>query len=273
MTPNTLWRPIFWEPVPGTGERLMVGVVVERDGEIRAHRIIRDDTLDCLYGKSSKGAKRLLDTGLDTLQQLTRAATLRDDLPESFGLQPGPLRHTYAESLGEALRTAALLYSSLANIDRLDELEDTDAPSQDDTNRRFTTELRERVIEQKPELAQYFGRQAVLIDGGEPTRFGFCSTKSILHFGVLSPVRQSAGVRDARARLWELHRAREIAGLATAALVFAAPRLDDPTLSRQQVDALRRNLHEIEREADSYAMRFNPVNSIEAGAERVLAYA
>lgn len=273
MTPNTLWRPVFWEPVSGTGERLMVGVILVWEGETKAYRIIRDDVLDCLYGKSSKGAKRLIETGLNTLQQLATVTSIQDELPGSFGMHPGILRHTHANTQGEALRTAALLYSSLSNLDKLDDLEETDAPSQEDTNRRFTTEVRERVIERRPDLAQYFGRQAALIEGGEPTKFGFCSPRAILHFGVLSPVRQSSGVRDARARLWELHRAREWAHLQIAALVFATPRLDDPTLSKQQAESLRRYMNEIEREADSYQMHFDPVTSIEDGVQKVISYA
>lgn len=273
MTPNTLWRPIFWEPVSGTGERLMVGVVIEWANELRAHRIIRDDVLDSLYGKSAKGARTLIEQGLETLRQLALGGTIGEDLPAAFGMHAGPLRNTHAETLGEALRTAALLYSSLANLDRLDILEEEDAPSQEETNRRFTTEVRERVIERRPELAKYFGRQAVLTQGGEPIRFGFCSERSILHFGVLSPVRQSSGVRDARARLWELHRAREWAQMQIAALVVAAPRLDDPTLSKQQTESIRKNLNEIEMEADSYGMHFDPVTSIDDGVDRVLFYA
>ncbi len=273
MNLNTYWRPIFWEPVSGTGERLMVGVVLDREDIVSAHRVIRDDVLDCLYGKSSKGARTLIDTGLATLKTLAESTSLQQDLPAVFGLEPGPLRHTESRSLGEALRTAALLYSSLSNLDKLDDLEETDAPTQEESNRRFTTELRDMVVTRRPELESYFGRSAVLIEGGEPTRFGFCSTRSILHFGVLSPVRQSSSVRDARARLWELNGARQLAHLSLAALIFATPRLDDPTLSGKQIIALRRNLSEIEREADGHNMRFIPVNSIDEGADRVIEHA
>jgi hypothetical protein len=272
-TPNTYWRPIFWEPVAGTGERLMVGVVARFDGQVSARRILRDDVLDCLYGKAGRGARVLIDTGLEALRQLGAIGVFTDDMPAAFGLEPGPLRHTYAESLGDALRDAALLYSSLASLAKLDELEESDAPAQEEVNRRFATEVRERVAARRPDLDAYFGRGAMLIEGGEPTRFGFCSPRAILHFGVLSPVRQPSGLRDARARLWELHRARELAGIPLAGLVFATPRADDPTLSGKQVESVRRILAEIEREADSYRMRFMPVTSADEGAERVIEYA
>lgn len=269
--PNAHWRPVFWEPVAGTGERLMAGVLVQWNDQFTAHRFIRDDVLDCLYGKAAKGARTLIDTALQNLRDIAAGGALYvDTMPALYGVHPGRLRHTHAESLAEVLRTAALLYSSLTNLDKLDELEEVDAPSQEEGNRRFTTEVRDRVIAARPQLTQYFGRTAPLIDGGELTRFGFVSPRVILHFGVLSAVRQPTGLRDARARLWELFRARELSGINLAALIFGTPSAEDPTLSPRQIDAMRRNLDEIEREADSYEMRFFAVASVQAGADRVL---
>jgi hypothetical protein len=271
--PNTYWRPIFWEPVSGTGERLMVGVVVDRENKVSAHRIIRDDVLDCLYGKAANGARTLIDTGLDALKSLSEISSLQSDLPTVFGLEPGPLRHIYAPNMTETLRISALLYSSLANMDRLDAMESTDAPTQEDVNRRFSTEVKELVIGMRPDLSPYFGRQAVLIEDGEPVKFGFCSPNVILHFGVLSPVRQSGGVRDARARMWELDRAREWTSIKTAALLFAVPRENDPTLSSRQQEAARRNAHEISREADGHGILFKTVTEVERGASELIALA
>lgn len=274
LLPNVFWRPVFWEPVSGTGERLMVGTVVEWEGRTTWHRFIRNDVLDCLYGKSATGAKTLIETGLQALCTIgSQGALKQEHMPALCGLEVGPLRHTHAKNLADALRTAALLYSSLTNLDKLDDLEEVDAPSQEDGNRRFTTDVKDRVLAIRPDLLSYFGRSAALIEGGEQTRFGYVSPRSILHFGVLSPIRQPAGLRDARARLWELHRAQEYSQIAFAGLIFGVPSDDDPTLSARQVDAMRRNLREIEQEADTYQMHFFPVNSAQLGAQKVLEHA
>ncbi len=246
----------------------MVGVLVEREGEFTARQTIRDDVLDFLYGKAAAGPRALMRTAFDVWTSLGKSVAAVDW--PYLGMSPGELRHTYTASVPDALRQAVLMFSSLGNPDKLDDLEESDAPTQEDSNRRFATEVREAALAERPDLEPYFGRSAVLIEGGEPTRFGFCSPRAIIHFGVLSPVRQPSGVRDARARLWELHRARELAGLTIAALLFAAPRQDDPTLSTRQLDAARRNLNEIEREADSYKMRFLPVTSAASGAEALI---
>ena len=272
MTSLYQWRPVYWEPVPGTGERLMVGVILHA-GDWLSRRLIRDDVLDGLYGQYAKGARNLIDSGLQTLIQIAQAAQSLADMPAIMGLSCGPVRETHCENVTEALRVAALMHSSLTAMDKLDEPSESDIPDTGETNQRFATEVRNHVVERNPDFSRYFGRSTVLLDDGMPVRFGFCSPRAILHFGVLSPVRQSSSVRDARSKFWELHRAKRHADLPMAALVFGVPDKNDPTLSYRQIDAMQRNLREIEREADTYDMRFFPVHNAQEGADKVIAYA
>lgn len=171
------------------------------------------------------------------------------------------------------MRQAALLHSSLANLDVFDDLEESDAPSQEDTNKRFVTEVRDIIRLQRPDLSSCFNQFCNLTENGQPVKFGFISQKSILHFSVINAARQSSGVRDARARLWELSNAQSYSRIASAALITAVPRLDDPTLGSKQKKVLEANIYEIEREADSQNMRFIPVNTSLEGANKVLEYA
>lgn len=268
------WRPIFWEPVSGTGERLMIGVLYGFDGAVHATRIIRDDVLDSLYGQHySASARKLIDTGLGLLATAARAQDIAAASMPIMGLCPGDFRQTGADTPGELLRTAALLYSSLSNLDKLDELEEADAPLAEEVNRRFSTEVREIVLARRPELLPGFGKSGPLIDGGQVVRFGYFSPRLIAHFSVLHPVRQSASVRDARARLWELARAMEVSGVSNAALITAVPRQDDATLGERQRQQIKVNEREILQEADASSIRLLPVHTAEEGAERLIAAA
>lgn len=265
------WRPLYWEPVAGTGERLMVGVLHCWQNEIGATRVIRDDVLDCLFGKSASGIKRLIDHALATYKaaaEATKDVTVLD-MP-LLGLHPGPMRETEAHSVGEVLQTAALLYSSLGNLDKLDEAEDTDVPQSDDVNRRFGTEVRDVVLRTRPDLHKHFNVTGKLVPGGQPVRFGFLSPKAALHFTVLHPVRQNPSVRDARAKIFELQRVREVAGIPHAALIAAVPRSDDVTLGSKQREQLRINREEIEQEADAVNLRWHAVHTAVEGAEKLL---
>lgn len=274
MNTNTLrhpWRAIYWEPVQGTGERLTVGVLHRFGGEVAASRIIRDDVLDSLYGShASAGARQLIDTALSLYVKAAEVGGMAaTDMP-LLGLYAGPLRETGADTLSELLRTAALLYSSLSNLDRFDELEETDTPLPEEINRRFSTEVRELVIARRPDLAAGFNRTGALIDGGQMVRFGYFTPTLVAHFSVLHPVRQGPSVRDARARLWELERAVNAAGIKHAALITAIPRQDDATLGEKQRANAKANERSIEQEADAAGIRLYPVCSAAEGAQRLI---
>lgn len=253
----------------------MIGVVYCFRGQWAAARIVRDDVLTALYGQTAAaGATKLLDFALDLYVQAAKASSSLDALGVSMsGLYAGEQRRTPAESVSELLRIAALLYSSLANLDKFDAADEQDIPLGEEVTRRFSTEIREIVTRLKPDLSDYFGRHAVLFDGGEQVKFGFVSPRTALHFNVVTPIRPGPSIRDARARIFELQRCKEITGIGNAALISAVPRPDDATLGERQ----RRNLislsEEIRGEANSVSVEFVPVYSASQGAERVLSMA
>jgi hypothetical protein len=271
VTKKWPWRPVYWEPVAGTGERIMVGVVHGFGGEYRAVRTIREDVLQCLFGKASDGLVGLISFGLTTYEAMAQGVNDLATIEASpAGLYLGPLRSTGAATAGELLQTACLLYSSLANLDRLDNADDSDAPQSEEVNRRFSTEVREEVARVRMDLVPYFSQSAKVIEGGQPVKFGFISPRAVIHFTVLRAVQQPASVRDARARLLELHLAREYSGINNVALIAAVPRSDDVTLGQKQRAQLKVNQDEIEREADKLKMRWYGVNTSPEGAQKVV---
>lgn len=273
---NATWIPIFWEPVYGTGERLMVGVVAEFQNEFIQQKIIRDDVIDALYGKQSANPKKLIDEALKISLEVIKSVGFdlaRERSPDLLGLYLGGKRVTVANSVNDLMRQAALLHSSLANLDSFDDLEEQDAPAQEDTNRRFFTEVKELVMERRPDLVKNFNKSGQLTENGQLVKFGYLSSRTVLHFSVINASRQSSGVRDARARLWELSNARQYGHIHSAALITGVPREDDPTLGPKQKSSLNANIREIEREADGREMRFLPVNNSLEGALKVIEFA
>lgn len=248
----------------------MVGLVHDFGGETGTARIIRDDVLDALYGKAADGVRRLLEQAFQMYAAAADASSLGDVGVSMMGLHAGDLRETEVRSVSELLHVAALLYSSLASIDKLDDLDETDAPQQEDVNRRFSTEVRGGVVAVRPDLSVNFGKGGRLVQGGQMVKFGYFSPKAVLHFTVLNAVRQAAGVRDARARLFELQRARDVAGIGNAALIAAVPRDDDPTLGPKQREQLKLNRAEIESEADAVKMRWLAVSSVSTAVAHVI---
>jgi len=265
------WVPVFWEPVSGTGEQLMVGVVVRFDSNITAHRIIREDVLTALYGKSSGKPLSMIEFALNDLKTIAIHRGLEAlEHESSMGLSCRRARLTEPESIDDALRTAATMFSSLANIDLVDSLEDIDVPNQEEQVRHWTIDVREKVLTTRPALGKSFNKAVKFYPDGEPVRFGFINDRAVIHFGVLRPIQQSSSLRDSRARLWELARAQEAVKRPHAALLLAVPRVGDPVLGEKQLAYAQRNQREIEREADEVQIRLRTVTSADEGAKLVL---
>lgn len=250
----------------------MAGVLFCYEGQWEAVRIIRDDVLAALYGQdAAAGAINLIEFGLKIFGEAAKSASSLENLGVSIsGLFAGEERATEANSKSELLRTAALLYSSLANLDKFDSAQEQDFPLSEEVTKRFSTEIRDIVTNERPDLEQYFGRYAVLITGGEKVRFGFVSPRAALHFNVVTPIRPGPSIRDARARIFELQRCREITGLDTAVLISAIPRSDDPTLGIRQRENIKLLNEEIEGEARSVGVGYLPVLSAADGARQVV---
>ena len=224
-----------------------------------------------MFGKASDGLLRLISFGLSTYEVAAQASKDLSVIESAAGgLHVGPLRATAASSVVELLQTACLMYSSLSGMDKFDEDDESDTPQPEEVNRRFGTEVRSEIAMVRPDLVPYFGRAGRLIDGGQAVKFGFFSPRAIVHFTVLSAVRQGASVKDARARLWELQRAKTISGVQHAALIAAVPHDDDATLGAKTKEQLAANKLEIENEADAVSMRWYAVHNAPEGAKHVL---
>ena len=90
------------------------------------------------------------------------------------------------------------------------------------------------------------------------------------HFSVIHASRQSASVRDARARLWELARAVDVAAPLRAILITAVPRQDDATLGDRQRKQVKENELEIADEAKTSNIAFYAVHTADQGADQLI---
>lgn len=249
----------------------MVGVIYRHTAGWQTARILRDDVLNALYGKASKGAISLIDAGMSIYLAAAQASDSLENLGVSmWGLHGGDLRATAAESASELLRIAALQYSSLSNLDKIDEMEESDQPTAEQVASWFSTELKEAAIRGNPAIADNFGKRAVLGQGGSPVRFGYASTNLLAHFNVVSPMRSGASLRDSHGRLFELQQGREFSGIGQAVLISGFTRDDDPMLGNRQRQRNQEMRQELANVAASAEIGFYPVMSANEGASQLL---
>lgn len=265
------WRPLYWEPVSHSGERIMVGVVHGHGKIYRAIRTIRDDVLECMYRDSAIGIKRLIEHSLSTYQHAAEEGMSIESMDFSItGLHPGPTQHTAATSANELIQTACLLFSSLGDLNVASDRDTLNIPAQNQMNKRFSTEVKNDVMLTRLDLIKHFGQSGRLVTGGNTYRFGYFSPKAILHFTVLNVERQSAAIKDSRTRIFELIRARSVSGIKSTALIASVPNEDNFDLTQNQKETLRQTKNEIEMEADAVDLRWYPVNSSAEGAKKVI---
>lgn len=265
------WRPLYWEPVSGTDERLMVGVVYCFRGQFGARKTLRSDVLRCLYGKASAGLDKLISHTIDSFDETIKNIESIEQIGFTLtGLIPGPVREADVTSITELLQVACLMCSSLARLDSLDEIDDTDGPTQESANKHFVTEVRQEITIIAPDLIDYFGLKRRVVSGGQKVKFGFVSAQAIVHFSVLHPTKQGPSIRDSRGRFFELMGALELDKFNHAALITAVSRDDDPTLGARQKSNLKQNRNELEKEALSKSLEFHSVFNAREAAVKVV---
>lgn len=264
------WAPLLWEPVMGTEERLMVGVVARCGEQWTAVRVVREDVFTAIYGKKGAGAKAMVDLAIDMLRaRLPLQSWYQVTLPIS-GFHLGAQRDAAGDTVSGIVRQAVAMAASLSRPDIIDEIEAEDTPgASESVNRQWATKIRDAAANENPEVIRYFNQALKFYDDGEQIKFGFCNDRLAMHFGLLRVSSLSSSIKDARARLWELRMARSLAHR-SAGLLIGVPHNDDVTLSDRQRDSVIRNVAELEREAEEGEVTLLPVTTPEDGARELI---
>lgn len=270
------WRPVFWEPVKGTEERIMVGVVYHFKGNFSAVRTIEDKVLRCMYGSSGPGLCKLIDHGIELYQVAAKALDGLDHLEHPLGgFFPGPLRKTEAEDEIQLRNTACMLYSSLSvlketcltasSIDTYDE-----EPSRPLDTQEFSTAVARIVALREPNFAQCFNKSARIVQGGQPVTFGFISPRLVAHFTVMNPKHGDKSVSTTRAKIYELQRARELNHFSRTALIASIPVRDGNQTGHRAAEKFRLQCLDLEREIRDLDIAWTPSQTPSQAAEKLL---
>lgn len=264
------WAPLLWEPVMGSEERLMVGVVAHCGNEWSAIRVVREDIFTALYGKKGTGAKAIVDLAIDMLRARLPLQTWNNIILPMTGFSVGLRRDAAGDSVQGIIRQAIAMAASLSRPDVLDEIEAEDSPSSNESvNRQWATKIKEAAANEDAQVVRYFNKPLRFFDGGEEIKFGFCNERVAIHFGLLRVSSISTSIKDARARLWELRMAKAKAHR-NAGLLIGVPSENDVTLSNQQRESVNRNILELQYEACEGEVVLLAVTTPQEGAQELI---
>ncbi len=249
---NARYAVLGWEPVSGSKERINVGALVDFDGQVLAKPLIRSEVLRCMYGSAGDEITTMITGLLEAISNVGRTsgwdAALAANPLNNFCFHPQ--RNTYATNEADLFRQIVLMHCSLSVLaEETGTSADEIATPEREVNQQWAKKVREGIQIERPALSIYFNREAVLVEGGVPVKFGLLSPKLAAHFGLLRVIGQGQGMKDARAKMWELSLAKERNPDLMAALVFGIPSLDDVTISNRQQSQLQANTAELQQEA------------------------
>lgn len=270
---NALYAVLAWEPVHGSGEKLNVGALIQYEDKIQSRVLIREDVLRCMYGMAGESAFGMIASSLKAIENVANTFGVEaalESLPVA-SLCFGSLNKTWSDGEHDLLRQIVLMHSSLSSLPEEPITTSDDAPTPErEVNQQWTTKVKEAIQLRRPDLAACFNRELVLVEGSAPVKFPFLTSRFVAQFGLLKVNSQSAGMEDARAKMWKLALARERDTGLTAAMVVGTPPLDDVTLSERSQARFVANVSDLEREARKYNITLHTAQSVVKAADFVI---
>lgn len=284
---RALWSPVLFRPILGSPEQFVIGIAVAGDSGVHLERANQLGRLKCVFSDSSETAIAVAEAALNVIESdlLKRAASaLTEFKPAISGVQLGDLREAQGISLQQIaaswMSAMSSLYARETALQLSVELDDVfeDASVARDGGDRLPVLVLSYVAEKRPTLDRFFneeirtGRQRrrnahnVIID--------FAGSKLVANFGTLAISNFTASVGRIKTRLWDLKVDRDSERSALVnrqhEMIVQHPKINDPQLSKKQVDRLREALDDLEKQADLEEIRLRALNTVEEIGEHIL---
>jgi hypothetical protein len=269
------WRPLYFETIPGSGERFTFAIVARgMDGKTDVRDTLRPNAMraifgpqgDVMYGLMVRGVvaiKRAIDNGVDW----------REAPMILSNMQPGPIRETLAENFeqvfDQAIRLCASLGSSTIGVQENGKINhDLEIAS-------WAGRIKSFVEVMHGEMAKNFNLN---IREGESkaikTRIGFRYGSYAANFGVLHTRsdRISADITSIKRKLWDLDRLRDNnidPPRRTEIIVGHAP-LELISGNKKLLSTLHNKLHILQREAAQRDIGVFETSDVRTAADHII---
>lgn len=278
--------PLYFRPINGSNEQLVVGVLVLGPQGIHLERANRLDRLVCFYGNSSVGVISAIELSLDDLEDSfdeLESDGFKSFRPLSSGLWIGELEPAEGASLkgiGAAwMRSMSSLYaedSTALVVEAASSVLQTvniDEPAQS----RLGNLLLSYIEKRNPVVASAFSsdiRNQRRANRAHGVIIDFSGHKVVANFGVISVSQYTRSIDSIKRRMWDLKVSenRESSALLRRnhELLAQHPAFDDPQLTIKQADKVMDGLKELETEADQLEIRFMPMTTVQAIGDHIL---
>lgn len=246
------WWPLFMETVPGSGERLTVGVVARAaSGQAQARQAINPHTLMAMFGAAGKGMAGMVSATVVGLQQQLDAGVPVDKLVPAFGgFVLGPSRDGVARDMNEVFDVAVRLTAAFGQSPfGIEQVSTGSKQAFDDWALSVIDELRAHEARMAWEDAHF---QVSIKLARKKVRFAVLANGYAANLGVLRPGHTSGDSRSLKVKVFDLEALRrdQILPIKRAEVLVGCPPANAlASFSRREVDSFHASLEFIDAEA------------------------
>ena len=267
------WVPLYLEPLPGSGERLCIGVIAADSSGIRSLSVPHMERLQCAYGVAAQSiawSARLAMLEASAVAQQRGLDGLGETSLGIEGLSVGE-RHIGGGRDLDDVAVLALRQSSALVAQEENELSLVATSPEPERASPLVKAVQRVVVTVRPELRESFGRHFSFSTSARPTIYGFVGHRLVANFASLggsSADVLGSQIDRAKARLWDLEQLqkgilRDVFGAPMRDCAFellacppqapSRPQLPKRPLSPAQ---LREATDTLEREAGKFDIRW-----------------
>lgn len=247
------WWPLQMETVPGSGERLTVGVVARaRTGQAQARQAIPPAALMAMFGSAGKGMQAMVSaTVIGLQQQLDEGCSVEELRPAFGGFFLGQPRDGVARDFNEVFDVALRLSAAFAQsaFGQQQELSVGSREAFNDWAQSVEFELRAHEVRVAWE-DQHF--QVSVNLARKKVRFAVVRQGYAANLGVLRPGHTSGDSRSLKVKVFDLEALRRDSVLPVdhvEILVGCPPATALSAFSRREVDGFHASFEFIDAEA------------------------
>lgn len=241
------WWPIYLEPVPGSGERITIGVAaIGMDRKRQVRNVLPKSALTMMYGEHSTGLMAVVVQTLTSIQNQLDNNVAPANIQIPFGgIFLGDQRDGLSDDISGIFDQAIRLTSSLG-VTAFGEAKGISEVAQ--VFAEWSRKVRESVLQKHAGWEERFEKN-IKVQGSKSARFSYLHHSYAANFGVIRP-RKAQDTRALKIKLFDLEllRRQHPITITDVEVLIGVPTDDRPDLTSRDVRNVNDNFEFIYQE-------------------------
>ncbi|WP_152553633.1 hypothetical protein [Bordetella bronchiseptica] len=215
------FAPIYWEPIPDVGERVVAMLAVEPvsdEGEMvpEAHIILSPERLRGMFGSAWRSVQGVLEETAALVSQSMQIGHELEDIPLPFqGFSVGKVRTAEGRSVRQLLEAAVRTTSAFGSTDMIFSPMASSIRRETHATALFLRKVRQGFADGNPELRARFRKRLTATEGRLDLTVDYAHSKWLVQVSSLPSSRLQATLiqREVQSKFFELELAcKEVGG-------------------------------------------------------------